>query len=378
MNKLDVYWFGRPWSVIQLKNAALYSDKITMCPLMYQAKYIKKHTKGKGVDPYSIYCAAGLAEEEIKSTINIFENAGFLKIDGNVFDQNRWQLVGKMLDAEIGNEELSNAILEIYMDSEPVRDLIEVNKFLSEGVLRDKDFAKNCSLPIENLEETLVEIILSFQHAFYMGLIGAIEKEACPLTDDEIFTKIIQLKSNAKFLSKLNKDEITVLGDADYRVNTYTASKVINLTVPAFEKIPPEKIIEVRDNEKQSLEKFRNEIYVFNKGIENISKDPSQVKERIDKKIEDAIIPRIKDLESAIENSYYDFLKRLGPDLVKLGAASLVGYSINVYAFLIALGGASTPLLKDTWQYLIEEIRYKRNSLYYLMRVKEISKKYTI
>ena len=99
--------------------------------------------------------------------------------------------------------------------------------------------------------------------------------------------------------------------------------------------------------------------------------------ERINNKIEDRIIPKLADLESAIENSYYDFLKRLGPDMIKIGIGSLVGYAINMHAFLIALGGSSAPLLKDVWEYLIDKFRYKRNSLYYLVKLKKMSKKYT-
>ena len=356
-NKFNVYWFGRPWSVIQLKNAALYSDKIIMTPLEYQSQYIND------IDPYTICCMVGL-EKEIKSTINVFENAEILETDDKVFDPNRRALVGGMLKAESENEELNAAITKIYKDSELSKGLKKVPKFLSEQALK--------TVKIDDLAFVLR---ISLQHAFYMGLIGAIENDAYPLTDDEIFTKILQLKSKLKFLSTLNRNELTFLGD---KLNySYTALKVINLTVPAFEMIPPENIIEIRDNEKQSLEKFRNEMYLLNRRIENLSKDPSQVKERIDKEIENKIIPRINDLESAIENSYYDFVKKLGRDLLTLSTAFFVGYSINTYAYPIALGG-STPLLTHIWQYLIDKARYKRNSLYYLIRVKEITKKYTI
>lgn len=377
-NKFNVYWFGRPWSVTQLKNAALYSDKIVMTPFMYLHDYLKENGLKIPPDLYSICCAA--VDEDVKTTINVFKNAGILEIDENVFDPDRWKLVGKMLDAEAENEELHAAITELYMDSEEFKALGKMQQFLYDQATKNKNFAKKCA-QILGIDENefiwdLVYAKISFQHAFYMGLIGSIEKDAYPLTDDEIFTKIIKLKSNKKFLSKLSRDKLPFLSDTDYhRLHTYTASRVIDLTVPNFEKIPPEKIIEIRDNEKQSLANFRKEICIFNREIE--SQYPILTMERINNKIEDRIIPKLADLESAIENSYYDFLKRLGPDMIKIGIGSLVGYAINMHAFLIALGGSSAPLLKDVWEYLIDKFRYKRNSLYYLVKLKKMSKKYT-
>jgi len=107
-NKFNVYWFGRPWSVTQLKNAALYSDKIVMTPFMYLHDYLKENGLKIPPDLYSICCAA--VDEDVKTTINVFKNAGILEIDENVFDPDRWKLVGKMLDAEAENEELCAAI----------------------------------------------------------------------------------------------------------------------------------------------------------------------------------------------------------------------------------------------------------------------------
>lgn len=407
MNKLNSYWFGRPGSINQLKNAALYSDKITMSPIKITGKipFINKNNTtvwyGKNItfpnlqnlsnnlaelgevlkntiemdserflkfygqqSHYGLYYSLALTKEGIKS-LNVFKNAGILEVEE--FDQKRWQLVTEMVIAEFENEELNNTITKLY--DEAFRPLLQ--KSLSGLSGEDKRMHEVWG------EQLLSDMRSDFQYAFYMGLIGAKVKDACPLTDDEIFTKILQLKSETTYLSKLNWDEIPSLGDIDYHeLHTYTASRVINLTVPAFEKIPPEKIIELRDNEKQSLKKFRNKIYDFNKEVETNRKDPSQAKEEIDKKIKDEIIPRIKDLESAIENSYCDFIKKLGSDLIRLGGASLVGYLINNHALLIALGGSSIPLLERIWQYLIKNTRHKRNFLYYLIRIKGISEKY--
>lgn len=355
--KFNVYWFGRPWSDIQLKNSALYCDKITMTPPGYLSK--SKMTN-LPTDLYSIYC--DMIDEEVESTIDVLQNNGILELDENVHDPKRREIVGRILDTEATDDKLLPKIKEIYYESEELKEFVDI------------DFSS--LLGPEKFSTLMAYNALSFHHAFYMGLTGAIRSNASPLTDDEIFTKVIQLISETKFPTKI--DELKRINKEGYEhLNVYTASNIIGLTVPAFEKIPIEQIIEIRDNEKQSLKKFRNEITNLNKKIENIAKNPNTIREQIDKNIEDKIVPKVENLELAIENSYHDLLKKLGPNLLRIGAASILGSTINIYALLIAVGGSSTPLMKDIWEYLVDDSRYKKNSVYYLIKLKEIGRKST-
>jgi hypothetical protein len=365
-----IYYFGKPSEELAgLKNAALYSDKIFTPKL----SFLRDRFKMKGssfLDPYSIFSVC-YETPQYANCLHALREAGILRIDEEATSDQRAETSGKAIDFDASNKKLSRRIAELVWSTEETRAIRDIFETLSKVDKYKKEFTK------KNLAEEIGLFSVCHQFAFNNALMGAAENSAYPITDDKLFIDLFELKT--KQLQTLIESEprstpffSTPIDDVKKQK---IAAEAFNLCVPYFIKIPIEKIIEIRDDEKSALRRFQQEISKLSALIENERWDEKLEKE-IKDVVNDEIRKRVIDLNDSLRNAYYDAVRKIGEAEIILGTAGLSGLMLQgIQSFVAVLGASSIYALKSMWGYFVEREKARENSLYYVMKVSELAQK---
>jgi hypothetical protein len=228
------------------------------------------------------------------------------------------------------------------------------------------------------------------------GLFGSVEFNAVPFTDLIIYSRCLDRLLYQLCISqegifsqsfphpvlrqleneKISKERISTIQELTTYNREYQSRVVqeaIRITVPAFQSLPDNEILEFRERRKDELISFRKTVDKIVADMQDV--DLSKINEielrlMINKKIQ----VQLSDLEKTLEEKVTEAKKK------RIENATLTSISIAAFAFLpfeavilpsiLALGKWTTDEING----LIDRIKIKKNGLYVLWELGKLNK----
>lgn len=225
------------------------------------------------------------------------------------------------------------------------------------------------------------------------GLLGSVEFNAVPLTDCEVYAKFLEYvlynltgyKTNGIYSGAtlhLLPDKLSKCGVSDnilecvknlikqkYATRNMIVEEFARIELPAFENLPDEELLKIRDQCHSSIDAFREEIDTLQKFIEEEDDDAKIIKKKVQEAIRNKLSPKVRDLKKEISEQA-DKIRRKRVTNIICTAATISGYYFLPFEVLIlpflALDG---KIISDELNYILDNLYKRKHSMYFTIQL---------
>lgn len=225
------------------------------------------------------------------------------------------------------------------------------------------------------------------------GLLGSVEFDAVPLTDCGTYAKFLEYilynlvgdKINGIYSGvtphplpeKLSKcgapnnilEYVKDLITQKYATRNMIVEEFARIELPAFENLPDEELLKIRDQCHSSIDAFREEVDTLQTFIEEEDDDAKIIKKKVRETIRTKLSPKVSDLKKAISEQA-DEIRRKRVANLACTAATMSGYyflpfEVLILPFLILEG----KLISDELNYFFDNLHRRKHSMYFTIQL---------